>query len=446
MKTLKTRIIFGLPLVLLSLTGQAQAQKLDTTTFVVMGEGLAAGMANFGLSSVMQNEDFAALMAARMGAGMEQPLIQPPGIGDVVGYPGQEVQVQKYPQGSVRQYYLPTDPTKAPIETPPLFVTNVSVPGLTLNDSVTMLPVAPVVQRSNMKQTVFNMILGYPQLILNNVPAWTQLQYAEAMFPTVALIELGYYEALTAAVAGDPTLMPNPTTFGTTYSTVIAGLRALQTQVICTTIPNPLDTGYFDSVQAAAAIDQVTPSVLTIGYNIGPADYVTRNGLQAIANSITALQTNPGLMPVSGALPPLPAGSTLPAATATALTNSINALNVQIAGAAKANGAVVYDLNAFLHGIKVSGATAGTATVTGNYLGGFYSLDGVYPGATGHALIANSILAFLNQTYGRNFAMVNAGSVAASDPAGQYLIPPGPLATPQSLGLSAVSENRDRRR
>ena len=93
------------------------------------------------MGDAWRKRGIAALMAAQMGTGMEQPLIQPPGIGDVVGYPGQEVMVQRYPQGSVRQFYYPTDLTKAPIQTPPIFVTNVSVPGLTLNDAVTMVPV-----------------------------------------------------------------------------------------------------------------------------------------------------------------------------------------------------------------------------------------------------------------------------------------------------------------
>jgi hypothetical protein len=440
---MKMKISCILSLMALFLTRQARTQTLDTTTLVVMGEGLAAGMANFGLSSVIQNQDFVALIAAQMGTGMEQPLMQPPGIGDVVGYPGQEVQVQKYPQGSVRQFYLPTDPTKAPIATPPLFVNNMSVPGLTLNDSVTLLPVAPVVQRANMKQTVFNMILGFPQLILD-VPLWTQFQYAQELFPTVALIELGYYEALTAAVAGDPTLLPNPAAFGTTYKSVIAGLRGLQAQVIVTTIPNPLDTGYFDSTAAAAAIVQATPSVLTVGYNLGPQDYVTRNGLQAIANQIATLEIGPNeILPAPGGYLPLPAGSTLTAATAAALTAGINALNAQIVSAAQANGAVVYDLNAFLHKIKVSGASEGTATVTGDYLGGFYSLDGIYPGATGHALIANDILTFLNQTYHRSFALVNVPSVAATDPALQYYKPPpGALFTPAMLHLTGREDRR----
>ncbi|HWF09711.1 MAG TPA: SGNH/GDSL hydrolase family protein [Bryobacteraceae bacterium] len=429
------RTAFILSLVVVSVASQgAQAQNLDTTTFVVMGEGLAAGMANYGLSSVMQSKDFPLLVATQMGTVLEQPLIQPPGIGDVVGYPGQEVIVQRYPQGSVRQFYYPTDPTKAPIQTPPIFVTNVSVPGLTLNDAVTMVPVAPVVQRANMKQTVFNMILGFPQLILDNIPSWTQLQYAEELFPTVAMVELGYYEALTAAVAGDASQMPDPAAFGKTYGTVVAGLRGLQSQVIVTTIPNPLDTAYFNSLLSAASIVQAAPSVLSVDLGISAQDYVTRNGLEQIVNDIAAYEATFPLHIAS-----LPAGSTLSAATAAALTNNVNALNAQIVSVAKANGAVVYDLNAFLHKIKVAGASTGTGTVTGDYLGGFYSLDGVYPSATGHALIANDILNFLNQTYHRTFPLVNVSAVAASDPATQLKVPTGGgVFTPNLVGPRGI--------
>jgi len=402
----------------------AQAQKLDTTTFVVMGEGLAAGMANYGLSSVMQSKSFPALIAAQMGTGFEQPLIQPPGIGDVVGYPGQEVRVQAYPQGSVRQMYLPTDKTKDPILAPPLFVQNLSVPGQTLSDSMTLRPVPPIVHKT-MKQTVYNLLLGFPQLILNNVPLWTQFEYAKAMFPTVAMIELGYYEALDAAVAGDPTRMPDPAAFGATYGTVIAGLRGLQAQVIVTTIPNPIDTAYFNSTAAAAVVVRGTPALLVALYHPGLQDYVTRNGLQAIANQL-----------YNGVFFPLPGDATLSAATATDITNRVNALNVQIVNAAKANGAVVYDLNAFLHKIKVLGATVGAATLTGDYLGGFYSLDGIYPSATGHALIANDILTFLNATYHTTFALVNVPAVASADPAGQIYKPQGAVFTPSSLGIA----------
>jgi hypothetical protein len=166
--------------------------------------------------------------------------------------------------------------------------------------------------------------------------------------------------------------------------------------------------------------------------------------MQTISNALMTLQISPTIVPATGAYLPLPAGSTLSAATAATLTSAINALNAQIVSAAKANGALVYDLNAFLHNVKVSGAKAGTTTVTGNYLGGFYSLDAVYPSATGHALIANDMLTFLNTNYHTSFALVNVATVAASDPAGQFALPQDQPAGPVSLG--APGRTREIRR
>jgi hypothetical protein len=236
------------------------------------------------------------------------------------------------------------------------------------------------------------------------------------------LIELGYYESLSAAFAGDPTLLPAPATFGTTYGNVVAGLRSLQAQVIVTTIPNPFDTAGFVSITSAAQTLQAVPLILTSAYQLGPGDYVTRNGLLAISNQL-----------VSGEFSALPAGSTVSAATASAITSGINALNAQIVSAAQANGAVVYDLNAFLHNVKVNGAPVGSSTITADFLGGFYSMDGIYPSPTGHALIANDILTFLNNKYRKSFSLVNVSTVAGSDPLTQLQRPAGELHTPESL-------------
>lgn len=382
---------------------------LDTTTFVVMGEGLAAGMGNFGLSAALQQYSFPAQVAAQMNTGFEQPLMEPPGIGDVVGYPGQEVRLQTYPQGSVRQFYLYQN---SQISVPPLFILNLSVPGLTLADSLTLQPSLPIAQRS-MKQTVVNMILGFPQLFIDNVPIWTQFEYAQAMYPTMAMIELGYTEALDAAVNLDPTRLPDPNTFGSEYASIISGLRGLQAQVIATTIPNPLDTAYFSTPATAAQLVYLDPSVLAELYpQLGPQDYLTRNALTAISNQLEA-----------GSLGPLPAGSVLPAATAAQLTAAINALNAQIISAAKANGAVVYDLNGFLHTVNTSGISAGGANLTSNFLGGFYTLDAVYPGPTANTLIANDFLTFLNSTYGRSFPLIDVTTVMPNDPVVSYARP-----------------------
>jgi len=399
---------------------------LDTTTFVVMGEGLAAGMGNFALSSEGQKYSFPAQVAAQMNTPFAQPLIQPPGIGNVIGSPEQDVRVQTYPQGSVRQFYQ-TEPKKA--ASPPLFVMNTSVPGLTLSDSMALRPVAPIAQR-NMKQTVLNLILGFPQLFLDNVPLWSQFEYAKALFPSVALIELGYYEVLDAAVTGDLARLPDPATFASRYATVVDGLRQLQAQVIVTTIPNPLDTAYFSTPATAAAINATVPSAVIGVYNVSPLDYVSRPGLNAIASQIANF-----------AIGPLPEGSILTAAKAATLTAAINDLNSRITAAAQKSGAVVYDLNGYLHAVRLAGASTGSATITADYLGGFYSYDGAYPSPTGNALIANDVLRFLNSTYKKSFTLVNVAAVAATDMAVQAKRAGGVLRSAESLGVAVSGES-----
>ena len=67
---------------------------LDATRFVVLGEGLAAGLTNFSLFDDDQRESFAAQMARQMKVDFPQPLFQSPGLGaarcellkDVPGY------------------------------------------------------------------------------------------------------------------------------------------------------------------------------------------------------------------------------------------------------------------------------------------------------------------------------------------------------------------------
>src|ERR1700694_5231931 len=81
----------------------AQQSKLDTTTFVVLGEGLAAGMADFGLRDIYQQQSFPALIAKQIKTDFPQPLIEPPGIGSVPGFPALAVTVPARGQSTVRE-------------------------------------------------------------------------------------------------------------------------------------------------------------------------------------------------------------------------------------------------------------------------------------------------------------------------------------------------------
>jgi hypothetical protein len=423
------------PFLLLVLTphwlAAQQSTKLDTTTFIVMGEGLAAGMANFGLSSIVQEQSFPARIARQVQTAFPQPLIEPPGLGDVLGYAAQPVIVPKYPQGQVRRFPAKPDPDD---EAPTLFVFNLAVPGMRLADSVSRRPVSPLIQRDP-QQTAINLILGFPSLILDkNVPLWSQFEYAQAMIPTIVLIELGYFEALEAAFTGDPARMPEPPAFRATYARIVRGLRAMQAEVIATTIPNPIDTGCFIPPQLAAAIVRTPASSMLQICRATAVDFVTRNGLNAISRQLVLKDARP-----------LPAGSIMTAAVAAEIRKRVQALNGEIVAVARENRALVYDLNAFFARMRSAGVTVGATTVTGHYLGGFYSLDGHYPGATGHALIANDILTFLNASYQRAFPLVDVASILKHDPMAHLTAGGGPMFSSSTAGPLQPEEFSGRR-
>src|SRR5438876_7964006 len=134
-----SRIKPELPILLalaLLASGPARAQnKLDTTQFVVVGEGLAAGMADFALRDVYQDKSFGAQMARQMKTLFPQPLIEGAGIGNAPGYTQLPVRLPGTLQGAVRDPFPPY-----------LFVFNLSIPGQRLADSLSRRPASPLVQ------------------------------------------------------------------------------------------------------------------------------------------------------------------------------------------------------------------------------------------------------------------------------------------------------------
>src|SRR5262245_40884883 len=74
---------------------------LRTSPFVVLGEGLAAGMGSFSLSSDTQMTCFPAQMARQMEVSFVQRLIQPPGIGYPAGFLPRSVVVPSPLQSTV---------------------------------------------------------------------------------------------------------------------------------------------------------------------------------------------------------------------------------------------------------------------------------------------------------------------------------------------------------
>ena len=392
--------ITGLLIVLLAgFGGQAFSQqaKLDTTTFVVLGEGLAAGMADFSLRDTYQSASFPALMAQQMKATFPQPLLQAPGLGNVPGFPALPVRVPAPLQTTLRVPFPP-----------PIFVLNLSVPGYKVADSVNRRPSAPLVRQDDAVQTSANFILGFPAMALGkDKPLWTQVEYAKAMNPTFALVALGFSDVLEGAVTNNPALMTDTSSFQTNYNAILAALKG-SAQVIALSIPNPIDTAYFTTLTAAGRLVGAGPDVLIGLYGLKSDDLLTPNGLMTVASQLYV--GRPGT---------LPAGSIVSGATAAAVTARVQALNAIVTSAAQSNGARVYDLAGLFSSFR-AGVTAGSKVVTADYMGGLYSLNGFYPGMTGHAVIANALLTFVNSTYGQQYPLVSVSAAATGDPAGRF--------------------------
>jgi len=388
------------------------SRRLDTTTFVVLGEGMAAGVYNFSLSSKGQENSFPALIAKQVGTILPQPNLQPPGIGNVVGYNELPLRIPAALQTTVRKPFPPY-----------LFVFNLSVPGLRTADAITRRPTLPLIQEHDKKQTLVNFVLGFPQLILEDeVPFWTQLEYAEAMRPTFALVELGYSEVVDAAATGDFSRLPDPAQFRSDYETILSGLRSTYAEVVVTTIPNPLDTAFANSPVSSAKLLRVLPYVVLGLYGLTVDDWITVPGLVEIGNQFLARTSGP-----------LPNGSIITAESAAELTAYISQLNSAITDVANRNGALVYDLNAQLHTLKVNGVVVGDKQLGADFLGGLYSLNGYYPGPTGHALIANGVLSLLNSSYGKNYPLVSVEDILAEDSVGDFRVSTGAVTTLDEL-------------
>ena len=85
----------------------------------------------------------------------------------------------------------------------------------------------------------------------------------------------------------------------------------------------------------------------------------------------------------------------------------------------------VYDLYGLFRRVRKTGIEVGGRRLTADYFGGFYSLNGCYPGASGHAVIAAELVELVNATHGTTYARPDVAAAAAADPVAAYRPPHG---------------------
>ena len=393
---------------------------LDATRFVVLGEGLAAGLTNFSLFDDDQRESFAAQMARQMNVDFPQPLFQPPGVGEAPGFPRLPVRLPFDQQTTVLRQFPPTAP-----------FANLSVPGLTLADALTRRPTSPLIHSDDAKQTVVNFVLGTPAPLRGgHASRPTARECALRQQPSFAVVELGYAEILEAATAAHAGLLPEVAAFRAQYAEILAVLRAAQCEVLVTTIPDPMDTAHFSAIEAASRVVKLPAAAIRSAYGLQSHDRITVNGLMEI-----------GYQVICKRIDRLPDGSILRGDTAAEMSNRVAALNKAISAVAGEHRAAVADLHGVFRRVREQGVVVGPKTLTADFLGGFYSLNGYYPGRTGQALIANRLLEVVNRTYDTRFEPIDLGRTLRADAVAAYQAPVGPAFRTWPGRLASVGYN-----
>lgn len=372
----------------------AKDRPLDPNTFVVVGGGLAAGCSNLALTDQSQRAAFPVLMAKQMSTLMALSTFRDGGTVRVISYGSPTPPAPKANQSTLRG--LPF----------PLFTLNPSVPFIRVSESLNLRPSMPIVTDGDAKHSMLNLLIGYPALIFPNVTPWTQIEYAERMFPTFLVVELGSGDVLDAALQGDTSKITTVSAFTTDYQAIVSRLSNTFASMLLLNVPDPTDTAYFSTAQRVAGIYQMNLQDFLSRFGLQGSDLITPGGLVEIGETLSGRRTAP-----------LSASSILRSPVVAAIQDAVRGYNAAIASIASARRIQVFDLAAFYKELRAGSVQAGSTKIGGGYLEGFYSEDGIFPAAIGQALLANRLLQFINTSFGTQFQLLDIDkTVPAASP------------------------------
>ena len=394
-----TRIAQILVLAASCLPAPAQ-YKADLSRLVVVGDSLAAGYLNGSLHEAQQPHGFASLIAAQKGVALALPLIAAPGIPNVLELiqAGPLPVVVPAPGLSLGRVDLSVQ------------AMNLAVPGQSVQDALTRRPDFPI-------DSLTDLVLGLPSL-LGGVSR-SQVEWAESLAPTTVFVWIGNNDALLPAIVGDPSLLTPLPAFQAAFTELMNRLEATGATLAVANIPDLSSIPFFIPAERISALADAPLAVIGPVLGIAGGDFVTLDSLPLVF----AILSNP-------ALGPLPGSSVLTGAEMAQVRAAVDGYNTIIATQAKVHGAALVDVHGLTESLRERGYVTRGQRLTTEFLGGIFSLDGIHPTYTGHALIANEFIHVLNSQFGAGIPPVSVEKVAASDP----LVLPG-TGHPAALGV-----------
>ena len=453
MKSFKIISIILLPLFLLFVSCQLEEPDLketpsttgsqDFSKYVAIGNSLTAGYQSGSLVAEHQKYSFPNLIAQQLGIeDFEQPTVSWPGLPNIM-----TLESVTGVLGTASGTGLPTNIALArPYD-------NMGIPGIVLADVDSALSGDLSYSHS-----------GLIDLVLRGLG--TQLAQALSLNPTLISCWIGNNDVLGYATSGgtSPSEPTNSMIFGFLYQQLAAQLAGSGAKVILANIPDVTSVPFFTTigprvasgVAAAKAynddivglyyqkhgkivanpqqdftnFDETVPPLITLvgGTYATILGDTTGTWYQHLAAKTghtleEVLAANPGIDITKpfGFHPqnPWPDALVLDAEEIAVAQEAIDAFNDVIAAQATANGFALFDANAFLASVAVSGYDPGEGlpTLTADYItGGLFSLDGVHPTNMGYAVVANQMIDVLNEEFDTDIQKVNLRNISGNSP------------------------------
>ncbi len=395
-----------------SLNAQGRNAPPPPDRFVVVGDSLSAGVQNFSLLGTQQPNGYASVIARQAGWPLTLPLVPYPGAPNVLQL------VSVGPPVSIQ----PASGTlTAPRDNPFLQATNIAVPGLTVASALTL---RPSITATNAEQQWATIVLGFPSLYQGHAP--TEVELAQSLKPKVLIEWLGNNDALVPALAGQIRALTPVSQFSAAYGQILDSLAQTGAKIITATVPDVTEIAYFTSAQAIATQAGLPLATVTNMLNIGPNDYIRPSAQTYVDEILSGAMAGPLPASCPSPLPDLGVSSlpcVLTQADAATVRSVVNAYNQIIWTDTAAHGGVVVDIHALVDEIHSKGYALPNLTLTTNFFGGLFSLDGIHPTNTGYGVIANEFIKTMNGFLGTNIPQANIAALFATDPLAKYVNP-----------------------
>jgi lysophospholipase L1-like esterase len=362
------------------------------TTYVSVGDSLAAGFESGSLVETHQNRSAPALIARQAGVqGFQQPLVSEPGI------PPELTLVSLVP--------VPVIAPKAATAGAPRNLAlarpynNLAVPGATSVDALTRTTDAG----------------GLHDLILRGLG--TQVQQAVALRPTAITLWIGNNDVLGAALRGraiDGVTLTPTATFRATYGQIVAALKTTSAFIVAANLPDVTTIPFVTTIRPYVVNPSTGAPVLVGGARvplIGPSGSLPSTALVTLAAS-TLLGQGIGIpTALGGTGAPLPDEVVLDPSEIAIIQDHVAANNQAIREICGAANIPVLDVNGLLRELATTGRHVGGITLNGAFLsGGVFSYDGIHPNDVGYALMANEFIRVINAN-GGSLPPVDLGAV-----------------------------------